>query len=328
MPEWDEIASLPNKLGVAGPFAGVHKNALIVAGGANFKEPIWQTEKVWYDEIYALTKKGKGYQWHNAGKLPRKTGYGATVSTPNGIVCMGGNDGTNTFKDAYILVWNPRKKSITAKEFPSLPQPCAYGQAVYLDGKIYLAGGQSDNPLDSAMKNFWMIDTKSKNPKWEELKPWPGPNRAFNLLAVANNGTADCIYLMSGRRQNRDKVQFLTDNFEFNPDTGRWKDSLKMPFSRMAGTAIQSGKHEILVLGGADGSLWHKAPGLGPEHPGFPKEAWRFNAKTGSWQSAGPIPANHVTTIPVRWQRNIIIPSGEVRPRIRSPKIWSIRTGR
>ncbi|MDA7528144.1 hypothetical protein N8590_04075, partial [bacterium] len=40
---WSEISSLPDELGVAGPFAGVHKDALIVAGGANFPLLVWDT---------------------------------------------------------------------------------------------------------------------------------------------------------------------------------------------------------------------------------------------------------------------------------------------
>ncbi|MGB0741144.1 MAG: hypothetical protein ACPGXX_13810, partial [Planctomycetaceae bacterium] len=38
---WQELPELPDDLGVAGPFAGVHNDALIVAGGANFPRPVW-----------------------------------------------------------------------------------------------------------------------------------------------------------------------------------------------------------------------------------------------------------------------------------------------
>lgn len=36
------------------------------------------------------------------------------------------------------------------------------------------------------------------------------------------------------------------------------------------------------------------------------------------------MPANHVTTIPVMWEGRIVIASGEIKPRVRSPKVWSI----
>lgn len=34
--EWEELPDLPNQLGVAGPFVGVHNDALILGGRANF----------------------------------------------------------------------------------------------------------------------------------------------------------------------------------------------------------------------------------------------------------------------------------------------------
>ena len=47
-----ELATLPNELGVAGQTVGLHNDALIVAGGANFPLPIWETEKVWFDNQF------------------------------------------------------------------------------------------------------------------------------------------------------------------------------------------------------------------------------------------------------------------------------------
>ncbi|MGB0579581.1 MAG: sodium:solute symporter family transporter, partial [Limisphaerales bacterium] len=319
--KWNEIASLPNELGVAGPFVGVHNDALIVAGGANFKRPIWETDKVWYDEIHVLTKDGK---WHSTDKLPRKTGYGATVSTSKGIVCLGGNDGESTFTDAYILSWDAAAKKISKKPFPSLPKPCAYGQATLIGNTIYVAGGQSGNPLETAMKNFWAIDLSAESPAWKELEPWPAASRAFNLTVAQHNGYTDCVYVMSGRRQQDDQVEFLNDVWEFNPKSGQWRERKEMPAGRMAGTAIAYGQSHVFVLGGADGSLWAKAPELADKHPGFPKEALMYHTITDTWISAGAIPANHVTTVPVRWGKRLVIASGEVRPRVRSPKIWSI----
>ncbi len=51
--KWDTIAQLNNELGVNGAFTGVHNDAFIVAGGANFpNEPVWEGgEKVWYNNI-------------------------------------------------------------------------------------------------------------------------------------------------------------------------------------------------------------------------------------------------------------------------------------
>ena len=59
---WSELPELPPQqgqtiqLGLAGAFSGIHNDALIIAGGANFPRPVWETSKVWHDDIYVLVK--------------------------------------------------------------------------------------------------------------------------------------------------------------------------------------------------------------------------------------------------------------------------------
>jgi N-acetylneuraminic acid mutarotase len=327
---WSELPSLPDPLGVAGPFAGVHNDALIVAGGANFPRPVWENEKAWYSDIHVLVKRGDRFRWKRGGTLPRPIAYGAAVSTPDGVVCMGGNDGTQTFSEVHLLQWNAGARRIRIQPYPALPQPCAFGQAVVVDGVIYLAGGQQGQGLETAMTNFWSLDlARREDPAaftWKVLKPWPGPSRALNLTVRQDNGDHDCIYVISGRRQQGDEVQFLRDSWEFTPDTGSWRQRADAPRSVMAGIGMGDNRGNILVLGGADGSMFYRVDELKDRHPGFPLEALSYHPATDSWSSAGKMPANHVTTVAVRWDGQIIIPSGEIRPRVRSAKIWRVRT--
>lgn len=324
---WEELPALPDELGVAGPFAGVHNEALIVAGGANFPKPIWETDKVWNDHTHVLVKQGERFVWKDGGKLPRPIAYGAAVSTPAGIVCMGGNNATDTFTDVFLLQWNRKRERVEITEFPSLPKPCAFGAAALIGNVVYLTGGQSGQTLDSAMSNFWSLDlSQSGTPEfaWKERTPCPGPSRAFNLTVHQHNGYNDCIYVISGRRQKQDEVQFLKDVWEYTPLTDQWRQRQDVPRCVMAGTGIPFGQSHIFVLGGADGSLFTQGNILKDEHPGFPREALAYHTITNTWISAGEMPRNHVTTIAVKWDDAIIIPSGEVRPRVRSPKIWSV----
>jgi hypothetical protein len=80
----------------------------------------------------------------------------------------------------------------------------------------------------------------------------------------------------------------------------------------------------ILLLGGDDGRLFHQTDALRDAHPGFPREAFVYDVAADSWEFAVPIPANQVTTVAVRWNGGIVIASGEVRPRVRSPKVWLV----
>jgi len=327
---WSELPSLPDPLGVAGPFAGIHNDALIVAGGANFPRPVWENEKAWYADIHVLIKRGKRFRWKGGGQLPRPLAYGAAVSTPEGVVCMGGNDGTETFADVYLLAWDADTREIRIQPYPALPHPCAFGQAVLVDNVIYLAGGQQGQGLETATANFWSLDLKERNNPttftWKILDPWPGPSRALNLTVHQHNGEHDCVYVISGRRQEGEQIQFLRDSWEFTPATGTWRQRADAPRSVMAGIGMGDDHGNILVLGGADGSMFYRVDELRDRHPGFPLEALCYQPSMDRWRSAGKMPANHVTTVAVRWDGQIIIPSGEIRPRVRSAKIWSVRT--
>lgn len=325
---WSELPELPNELGVAGPFAGVHHDALIVAGGANFPKPVWENNKVWRDSIYVLTRNGENYVWTDGGTLPRPLAYGAAVSTDDGVVCIGGNDTDETLSDVFLLAVDAVTHQVSKTDYPPLPRPCAFGSATLVGQVIYLAGGQSGQTLDTAMKNFWSLDLSKKQDStafvWRQHDSFPGPSRALNLTLSQHDGAHPSVYVISGRRQEGDAIQFLKDCWQFTPQTGKWRQRAEAPRSVMAGSGTNYGQSHLLVLGGADGSLFHQSDKLRDAHPGFPKEALAYHTITDSWTSAGLIPQNQVTTIAVKWNGAIIIPSGEVRPRVRSPKLWRV----
>jgi len=326
--EWKELPPLPNELGVAGPLVGVHHDALIVAGGANFAPPIWETQKQWHDEIYVLTKSDDGYRWRNAGRLPKRIGYAATVSTPEGVLCMGGNDSTTTFSDVFALRWE--NGAVTVVEYPPLPSPCVYGDAAFLDGAVYLAGGQSTNAAGSEMNNFWKLELTGKpgKEKWKTLPAWDGPPRVHNITVAQSNGFHDAIYVISGRWKDKAEFglsKFLLDMWEFTPETQSWRKRAQLPQCVMAGTGIAYGQSNLFVLGGDNGDfVGDELEELKDAHPGFPKVGFVYNTITDSWAETGPTPSNHVTTKAVMFDDKIVIPSGEVRPRKRSPKVWSV----
>ena len=329
--DWNAIAELPpsgdqrESLGVAGLLVGVSNNALIVAGGANFPKPYWGETKVWHDDIWVLDKSG---DWHSGGKLLRPIGYGSSVTTDFGVLCMGGNDASQTYDDVFLLKWNPSTKEVQLESLPSLPTTLAYGAATTLGQKVYLAGGSETNELSTALKNFWVLDLDEKGSDsfgWKELPAWPGPSRGFNILAAQNNGREDQVFLFSGRRVGEnDELEFLKDAYAYSPSNSSWKRLEDSPACMMAGEAIPAGENHILIVGGADGSLFHAADDLKDEHPGFPKQVWAYNALTDSWRKSGEVPQNHVTTQVAKWGEDYIIASGEVRPRVRTPVIWKV----
>lgn len=328
------LADLPDTLGVAGPVAGVHQDRLLAAGGANFAQPVWGNEKQWKSDVYLLDLKKENADWTQAGQLEAPLAYGACVSTSLGVFCIGGSDGTRVLDTVKLIVVDPKADAIRVVNYPSLPKPCAYGQAALIGKYIYVCGGQSGDGLDTAMDQLWRLQLPAESEvdvgDWEILASCPGGPRAFNVVCRQHNGYEDCLYVISGRRElavdsNSDGPEFLTDVWEFAPTTKAWRQRSDAPRCVMAAAAAPLGQSHIVVLGGADGSLYHQVDALRDKHPGFPKEALLYHAITDRWTSAGAIPANQVTTTAISYDGGLILPSGEVRPRVRTPKIWRIR---
>lgn len=332
--QWTKLPDLPDPLGVAGPFVGVHGDVLIVAGGANFPQPVWENDKVWRDTIYVLRRTAAGYVWRKAGRLNRPVAYGAAVSAAGGVICMGGNDAEQTYDDCFLLRWDRERQAVEQLQLPKLPKPCAFGQAVLIDETVYLAGGQSGQTLDTAMRNFWTLDLGQRYNaatfKWQAPTILPGPTRSLNQTVAqfagdSADGQRRCLYVFGGRRQQGEQVEFLRDLWEYNPATKKWRQRASTPRPVMAGLAAAFGERQIAVLGGADGALYGQADTLRDRHPGFPKSALLYDTVADRWSPGGKIPLNHVTSIPVRWGDQVIVASGEVRPRVRTRAIWSVK---
>lgn len=344
--KWENLPALPDALGLAGHFVGVHNDAIIVAGGANFPKPVWENEKKWRDKIWVMHREISvngdiTYEWIDAGELDYPVAYGASVSTDKGVICIGGCNSQKVSDKVFLLRWDPDASSIKQEYLPSLPESCAYTSAAKIGSKIYVAGGQSGKNLDTAMKNFWYIDLErygSEEFEWKKLPSWPGSSRAFNITAAQHNGFANCVYVISGRRIEKgegiSETEFLTDVYEFNPKKvfsnlkgkeSPWRKRSDVPSCVMAGTGIDIGQSHIFIFGGADGSLFTKGSELKLEHPGFPRKSWAYHTITDTWIKTGETPANLVTTKAVKWDDSVIIPSGEIKPRVRTPEIWKIK---
>jgi len=327
---WQELPDLPNALGVAGAFAGVSGEALIVAGGANFPEPLFKdgqmnpaAKKVWWDEVYVLpTPEGA---WQQPASLPRPLAYGASVSTPDGLVCIGGCDANESYADVFLLTWT--NGQIEREALPALPKPCFNAAAALLGTTIYLAGGQESPEARQAMTTFRALDLSQDAPEWTELDLWPGPARILPVAAVQDGS----FFLFSGCELFTDengnvKRNYLTDAYRFTPDsrtTEQWKKiaDVPVPVTAAPTPAIPAGQTHILILGGDDGTNADRTMELADKHPGFSKDILAYHTITDTWTKAGSLSAGHVTATTVKWRDTIVVPSGEIRPGTRSPKI-------
>lgn len=83
------------ELGVSACYAGVHNGMLMMAGGCNFPEiPASEGgKKRFYRGIYVSDASVDSVLvWKKIGELPVEAAYGVSVSTPQGIICVGGTN--------------------------------------------------------------------------------------------------------------------------------------------------------------------------------------------------------------------------------------------
>lgn len=321
--DWEKLPPIPDAEGFAAPFSGVSGGALIVAGGANITGDKWAEPltKTWYDSAFVLEKPDGA--WKSGFKLPRSIGYGVSITTERGLICIGGSDSAQHYPDVFVLSWLGGELKRT--ELPSLPRPCANACGALLERTIYVAGGIETPASTTALNSFWALNLDDPQPRWLELEPWPGPER---MLAVAG-AQGGSFFLFSGTKltagpDGKPVREILRDAYRYTPGQG-WKRLADLPRSTVAAPspAVPVGEASLLVMTGDDGTKVSFQPIK--EHPGFPRDVLAYDLATDRWRVAGEAPFSRATVPIVAWGDRFVVPNGEVRPRVRTPEVWSLR---
>jgi len=382
--DFQSVPDLPNQIGVAGPIVGVIGDSLIVAGGANFAAPddpdLWDLPKRYLEDVWVLDRSfnngAADYEWNTnlvKAKLSQPVGYSSVVSTPFGVVSMGGENEKGPSNRAFLLTLTATTEGgwvVVENDLgvPDLPQPCTAGGAAIVGDFIYVVAGQVQNQgeIKSASRIVWRLslellkrdldsDVNSKTDRWQQVASWPdsGPRRMYCQVTSQHDGFKDRLYVIGGRRflDGTDKSDLknlhpISDGWSFDPGayhpekldlaSGKyagaspWKKMADSPVPLTAGTAVPYGPAHIIVPAGATLETLKKVLDSGVEmkdfpHPGFPRTAYAYHTVTDTWTPFGSIPVNQVTTPAVRWGDEIFLVSGEIRPRVRSNKVWRIR---
>ncbi len=183
---WKELPALPPapgqniQQGVSAPFVGVSHDVLLVAGGANFPgKPVWNSgEKAYYDDAFALEYNSEGeYIWHTGFKIPYQVAYGVSITVPEGVICIGGNNNTESFSSVFLMKWDPVLKKIEIVTLPSLPFTMSQMAGALVDQTIYLAGGYADGKLANTFLSLDLSKWESENFEWKILDSFSGPPR-------------------------------------------------------------------------------------------------------------------------------------------------------
>lgn len=354
--EWKTAAQLQNadgstSLGFAGAINGISKDVLIVSGGANFQDKMpWEGGKKHYSkEIHVLQKCNDKYSWNKNvfSTLTEPIAYCGNTSTDSGVVYVGGENENGLSNKAFILKWNAAKNEVETTSLPNFPIAITNIALTHIGNVVYAIGG------DEAKKSsdlFLSLDLNSANPQWKALPKLP--MALANSVAIAQNDkNGTNIYVIGGRTKTPSGISDLHNTtFVFNLKKQKWKSVTKISdgknttnFSAGAGVAV--GDHSILIVGGDNGTVFHKIETylaqiaqtdspeekarlateknkLNTNHDGFYKGMLLYNTLSNTWSKIGDLPfLAHVTTTATLWNGEIVLSNGEIKPGIRTPNV-------
>lgn len=353
--QWNMATELPaengvqHSLGFAGPVTGTINKVLIVAGGANFPDAMpWDGgKKKYYSEGYVYNRKqGQLVLIEKGFTLPATVAYAASCTTPKGIFYAGGENENGISDQVWLMQWSDNEQQIIFTQLPSLPLPVTNASATVIGHTVYLAGGETPS---AAVAQFICLDLDNSEKGWKQLASVP--HAVSHTILISSSGKkSDAIYLSGGRKKNTSGISdFYADVFKYDVAKNSWEVKASLPYSLSAGTGVLYKKKCIIIFGGDKGVVFHQTElliaainnekdeskkqelilqknKLQLTHPGFSNEVLLYNTKTNDWQPIGTIPfATPVTTTAVKWKNEFIIPSGEIKAGVRSPKILSVK---
>lgn len=289
-------------------------DGLICIGG-EWQEYDTDTHKFISDKVFILKHLGNGkiaIDTTSIPDLPEAVSAMSGARIGDYIYIAGGNNGKTETKNFWRFNLVKRDKWEILKPWPGEPR------------SHHIAVAQNDGVKDC----LYLFSGRYKDPE----KGWQFLKNSYKYDPVNDSWTklADVGINLSNRKS----------------------------ICVMAATGIKVGANHIAVLGGASGDLFRlveqdlperikilKDKGkiaearnltaekwkIYSEHPGFSRDIVVYHTITNSWTSMGKVPesliagltvGSHVTTTAVQWDDKIIIVNGEVRPGVRSPKIW------
>lgn len=360
--EFESVENLPNPFGVAGPVAGIAKDALndvlIVAGGANFPDAVpWNGGvKRYYSSIYCARKNVDGtLQWsEQTERLPCEMGYSAVAQSPLGIISLGGETVDGPITDAFVLSFDKNENIIQIKQLPPLPEPRTAASAAFVEiskhkKRVFLLGGRMASGFSRSMIS---LDLLKPEDGWR-IEPDLPKTTAYAIAVAQSDGETNCIYLFGGRNKvdGDETTTFSKNVYRFNPKTGVWNEETSMPKTLAAGSGASFGIASIFLFGGDDGEFFNanerrqteidlerdpesknklivEKNRLQEGHDGFNRDVFLYNTITKIWNVAFRLPDTQepqVTTSAFLWNGDLVVPSGEVQPGVRTPSINRFR---
>lgn len=333
--------------GLSAAFTGEIGGRVIMAGGSDFENEMpWRGGvKTYYSDIYELVSKDGEYVSVNTGcHLPQPLAYGCSVSDGRTMYCFGGwND---KLSSSAVIAVTVSGTVFSADSIAALPAGFSASAAALCSGKIYVHG-------TSATGNRLFAFTPSSK-SWKELSACPDkPIEEGGALVYQHNGREAALYLIGGRGMDGDSRYISSSIWEYLPAHDTWNRKFDLSSvgeisKLMYCGAIAYGSAHIVIAGGDNGiemlrrdSLERRIAAAGSvgerdslkselenaftSHKGFNTGVYAYHTITNTIEKIGEYPSGMaVCTSLVPVGGNLLMPSGESRPGVRSSDIVEI----
>jgi N-acetylneuraminic acid mutarotase len=328
--EWRRLPDLPDPVGRKGMYGGVSEGHVVLAGGSNF--PVAQASggaKQFHREIFVWEiGAASGEPWRKAAsELPETLGEGATVSTPRGVVCVGGNNGTTEVASVFLLRYNRQTRDVERTTLPELPAKTALAGADEFDGWVYVAGGLG---AGGSLRTFWRLNiaralAAPATAAWETLPPLRVAARYGCFLTAVTTAEGPRFIFGGGiAGPARSQLDYLRDVAWYDPAAGRWRRGAGMPRGAVAGATLALDGGRMLLLGGSDGHDFERMRQLGERYR-LPNDVLLYEAETDRWTTVGTMPVGVTSATVVKVPDGWIVAGGEHSPGLRTAQVHELR---
>lgn len=330
-----QIGTSVNK-GTAGLLAGLSNGYIVVGGGANFPEdgPEAGGAKKHYPDIYVLKQEDGQLVQVSHTTLDHEIGYGASITTPDGIYYVGGSPEEGQ-GNKILLVKADKSGQITTEEVGTLPFTFSDGSATLKDDIIYIGAGKQDQ---TATNRFFAFELKTKETK--ELAPMPGEATRTQCVSQI---LGDFIYVFSGG----DKVAY-TDGYRYNIASNEWEPVSDVQIgdekiSLLGAGSVKLNDHMMMVVGGFNKEVYDNAVaqmaelkdealvqfkqgyfGADPSELKWNRNMLVYDSDTNIWTTVGEVPFDAPCGEGLILDGNKIYSvNGEIKPGTRTNHMYS-----
>lgn len=318
----ETLPQVPDPIGFAGAFAGIHRGHLLAGGGANFPDGVmpWNGgRKVWHTRVFSLDLNDPSATWKAAGNLPGPNGYGISLTLPDGVLIIGGSDEKRHLSEVSLMTLDDQGRA-AFRPMPALPGPLAQMCGALIGRTVHLCGGIPSPAATEALAAHWTLDLDAPEKGWQTAPPLPAAGRI--LATAASCGEAFIVAggcSLAADASGKATRTYLRDAWKFS--RGSWSRLADLPRAAVAAASPAPTRGaSFFIVSGDDGAQTGLASPA--DHKGFPPDVLSCESATGTWSRAGDLTSPPPVTLPaVPWKDGFILFNGEVKPGVRTPQV-------